>query len=123
MKKKHRIKYRKNNNEFSALFGIEAIQMNGGSNCLITKAMTTRDLQREAYFAYTNTPHNPAIKVSSSCCVTNCVKRDHLVGFYKPTIKDALYIKENLLISSKDWLANALNVPLSMFEEYLKNNP
>jgi hypothetical protein len=83
----HRTKMkRKADNEFTALTGIRAIQMEGGSNCLITKQITLNNMPipKTAYLLYNNiTGVHPkrlkAMKVKTSCGAKNCVHRDHLV--------------------------------------------
>jgi hypothetical protein len=91
----HRTKMKRNaDNEFTTLTGIRAIQMEGGSNCLITKQNTlnNKPIRKVAYLLYNNiTGVHPkrlrAMKVKTSCGVKNCVCRDHLIAHdpYKDT--------------------------------------
>jgi hypothetical protein len=84
----HRRKLKKQaDNEFTALTGIRAIQMDGGSNCLITKQSTLNGtpIRKAAYILYNETykvhpKRLKLMKVKTSCGVKNCVHRDHLVA-------------------------------------------
>lgn len=118
MRKKYRIKYRANNNAFSAITGIDAFELSGGQNCLVTKSV---NLQKKAYELYTKTSNLGArIKISSVCGIQNCVKPEHLVATYKPTAKDAEYIKTYYKIDGAEHLAHAFKVPQNLMEEYIK---
>lgn len=128
MKKKYRIKKRANNNEFSKLTGIEAFEMLGGNNCLITKyaffTKTRSTIQSYAYSLYSgfNKRINPNVKVTATCGATNCVKKAHLKATYEPTKKEADYIAASLNIDSPEQTASVLNVPLKIFTSYQKRH-
>src|SRR5574343_357430 len=118
MRKKYRIKNRANNNEFSALSGIEAFELLGGQNCLITKSKNTQPI---AYELYRNIQKmSKKIKVYSTCGIKNCVKKDHLIAIYKPTKKETEYIKTYAKIDGSEQLAHVLKVPRDLMENYIK---
>lgn len=110
--------------EFSRIEGIDAYEMNGGSGCIITRKTVFRRINnnRRAYFAYVGFPiygANYNIQVSNTCGVLNCVKREHLIAVYQPSKKEQEYIATYLKIEGKEQLAHTLQIPITLFEQYL----
>lgn len=98
-------------NEYTALTGIMAFKMNGGSNCLLIR-FGSKKKQKDAFSMYRDEFYklNRNIKVTSTCGVLNCVKKDHLVAKYYPSKKEKEYIE----IYGKEVASNSLNVPIEM---------
>lgn len=81
-------------NEFSALTGLPATQLQGSIDCLVahqlsatTSATTTNlsasgtvPIKKIAYCAYHNLSLSDVKKVKQTCGVDHCVKREHLEG-------------------------------------------
>lgn len=115
---RYRIRNRARNNPFSVLSGIEAFEMEGGSGCTIIKS---KNYQIQAFCLYNELSEiSPKLKIIPSCGVKNCVKKEHLIATYQPTKKDAEYIKDYLKIDGAEYLSHTLNVPIGVFEEYIK---
>lgn len=113
------------NNEFSVLTGILAIEVLNTDKCLVTKALSISGgtpIQRYAYYLYTNTPPNKHIKISASCGILNCVRKDHLIAKYQPTKKDIDYISTYLKIDGIEQLSKVLKVPSNLLTDYLSSS-
>lgn len=113
------------NNEFSSITGILALEVLNKHKCLITNVLTISNgipVQRFAYSLYTNTSPNRYIKVTPSCGVLNCVRKDHLVAKYVPSKKEADYINTYLRIDGVDNLSHTLKVPLALLKDYLSSS-
>jgi hypothetical protein len=125
MKLKYRLK-KYADNEFTAITGILAIQMRGGSNCLICNIIKTKDvpIQKYAYFQYNKLykPY-PPIKLSTTCNVSNCVNKDHLIATYHPTKENIQYINTYLHVDGIEQLAFNLKIPVTLLSAYLKLSP
>ena len=76
-------------NDFSAFSGLEATQLTGNSECLVTKNKThdRMSMKKYAYLQYHeiyDTRTVKATKVKQTCGVDQCVNKDHLVATNKP---------------------------------------
>lgn len=125
MKKNLRIKNMAKNNEFSVLTGILAIEVLNTQKCLVTKILSASKgvpIQKYAYHLYTKSLPHRYIKISSTCGILNCVKKDHLIAKYEPTKKDIDYISTYLKIDGIEQLSSVLKVPTNILEDYLSNS-
>lgn len=126
-KKKDRIKSRKNSSEFSKLTGVESFIMEGGSDCIITSSSHLSgfisETPRYAYYYYNDKKPLSwtCIKVSTTCGVKNCVKKEHLVPFYIPDENDKDHIDNYLEEIGIFKMAQALKVPIDLFRNYIEN--
>jgi hypothetical protein len=75
----------KADNEFSALTGLEAIQLSGSHDCLVTNKKTFNGLPvaKVAYIKYhklesQHRKRKKLLRVYRTCGVDQCVKREHL---------------------------------------------
>ncbi len=124
--KKNRIKNRKNSSEFSKLTGVESFILEGGSNCIITSSSNLSgfisETPRYAYYYYNDKKPLSwtCIKVSTTCGVKNCVKKEHLVPFYLPDENDKDHIDNYLEEIGILNMAEALKVPVELFIDYLE---
>lgn len=92
--------------------------------CLIARYLSHDNMpvQRSAFYLYTGIKEkNRYIEVFSTCNIQNCVKSSHLFARYKPNAKDADYIKTYLKIDGAEALAHRHNVPIDMFNDYLRS--
>ncbi len=112
-------------NEYTALTGIMAFQLMGGSNCLIVRYPTKGRgvaTHRFAYGLYNSkyAKHfNKYVKVTTSCGVLNCVKKEHLHAIYKPSKKEADYIALYIKIDGIEDLAHKQGIPIDLLQSYL----
>lgn len=117
-KAKIRYRLKKNaKNGFTALTGIEAFQMLGGSDCLIVKNKSVKGYNplRYAYMKYCGMNGiNENISVKNSCGVLNCVKKEHLIAVFNPTIEDKEYIRVYSKVNTKEELAHWFKVPIEL---------
>lgn len=119
-----RKKYAKN--DFTRLTGAEAIEMEGGSNCILAKKKTMNgfDIKRYAYCLYIDFRKgidNSYIKMSNKCNVNNCVKQEHLIATFKPTKEDIQYICDNLKTNGIEWLSNVFTVPIPLLSKFIEH--
>lgn len=122
MKKAYRIK-KSARNEFSALSGIHAIEVQGQTHCLIVDKKTHKSvpIQWYAYTLYCEKYNlNKFVIVRSSCGVLNCVKKSHLIANYVPSSEEADYIKTYHKIEGTDTLAHRLDITPAILESYIK---
>ncbi len=102
-------------NEFSAITGLKAMEMKGGSNCIIVNQLTISGMAcaRYAYIKYIDHKYglNINVHVSQSCGVLNCVKREHLIVEYTPSKKDMEYIKGYGSVMDDVELSHILHIP------------
>lgn len=123
MKKKYRIKNRVNNNAFSALTGIEAIEVVNPNCCLVVKQLSANGgipITKYAYCIYYNYPTSLNITVSHTCDIENCVRQDHLIATYRPSKKDLEHIDMYKNIDDMKTIAEYLKVPLDLFRPFWK---
>lgn len=123
MKRQYRLK-KHATNEFTALTGIEAFPLLGGSECLITKHATRKGspITRYAYCAYEGSPYfdNTAVEVLTTCKILNCIKKEHLIPSFHPSPKDLAYIKQYLKLDGDEVMAQMMKIPLSLFRSYIQ---
>lgn len=125
MKRRYHLKSQANSPLFQKLTGIETFEVLGRGNCEIVKILSQIRLpiQRYAFGIFQENidyAKNSCIKITPTCGILNCVKKDHLKAVYEPTKKDAQYIKDYLNIDGVDRLAHVFNAPISLLEDYLK---
>lgn len=105
-------------NEFSRIAGIRAIQMKGGSECIIVDNNTIKgfSVDKYAYIIYNGIGYslNRNIDYVRSCGVENCVKREHIKAIYTPSKSDLEYINSYGKSMSREDLAKALCVPVDI---------
>lgn len=120
MKKKYRLKYSAKD-EYQKAVGVKTIQLRGSCDCLIINRLKYKDTytnQQHAYSVYNNTPINKAIKVTNTCGIEQCIKKEHLVAKYHPTKDDIEYIKLNKMMGI-DYLSHVLKIPEDLLQEFL----
>lgn len=107
-------------NDFTAMTGIRAFTVNGGSNCIIVEYDTIRgmDCCRYAYIQYNDVRYKLSRNVhfKQLCGVMNCVKKEHLVAEYIPTKSDIDYINGYGTAMDDNELAHALNIPVGLLK-------
>lgn len=123
MKKKYRIK-KTAKNIFTALSGKDAFQMFGGSNCLIVKNLTVsgkQNVQRYAYSLYQEETYilNKFIKITCTCGVANCIKKEHLIAEYIPSKEEIEYINTYKDVDGIEVLAHNIKVPVELLTKFL----
>lgn len=122
MKRKYRLK-KTAKNPFTALCGKRAFELFGGTNCLVTESVTTTgsmDIKKYAYFLYLDFKNqNKDIRVTSTCGVANCVKKDHLVAEYSPSKADLEYINTYKDVDGIEVLAHNMKVPVDLLTKFL----
>lgn len=97
MKRKYRIK-KSAKNQFSALSGIEAIQLSGSADCLVVNRKTIHNIPpaKYAYCLYKGIlKPSPYLKVKQSCGIKQCVKQEHLCATFSPPEDILNQIKTN----------------------------
>ncbi len=117
---KYRIK-KTASSPFSALTGILATPMLGGSLCHICKQKTVKGsipIQKHAYKLFNNI-YSKDITVTSICNVQNCVNPEHLTATYKPNKDDQEYIRIYLRIDGLESLAEKLHITPELLKDYI----
>lgn len=124
MRRKYRIK-KKAENEFSALAGVDAIQLFGALDCLVIKPVVKMCGVPVLKFAYQKyygiEALNRNIVFTTKCGVTNCVKKSHLKAVYNPSKADKDYIDTYLKIDGEEVIAKNLNVPIHLFHSFINS--
>ena len=95
MKRKYQIK-KANKNPFSGISGIDAVQLSGALDCIVTSQKSkelkaphkisnreTIPIKKYAYHLYTNIRLSDIKSVTNSCGVNECVKQEHLIATLK----------------------------------------
>lgn len=126
MKKRYYIKSSPNSGLFSQHTGILTVNVKNGLGCTVVRQETINGGQSITLYAYLhyinfNGKINPAVKISHTCGIENCVNGDHIIATYSPTKKDIDYINTYFSADGTDALAHMLNVPLPVFKAYLKS--
>ena len=111
-------------NCYTRITGNLALQMQGGSNCLITKALVYKGIpnQRVVYCVENNVPSfmdNCKIKTITTCNVQNCINIDHIRATYQPTKDDVQYITDNLRLNGLEHQAHIMKIPPQLLQNYL----
>jgi hypothetical protein len=111
-------------NEFTALTGIKAFRMIGGSNCVIVRSKTVKGIKpcRFAYRKYNGMDNKGAyiemselVEIHTICGVLNCVGKEHIVAKYKPCKEDIEYIQSYHKVNSLSEMSHFMKVPIQIY--------
>lgn len=122
-KRRYRLK-KSAKNEFTAVTGIRAVQLLGGSNCIAVGSKTIKSEKpcRFAYRKYNKVYElNEWVNVYTTCGVLNCVSKEHIVAEYKPTKNDLEYIGTYHKVNSLEEMAHYMRVPVQVYEVWYNN--
>lgn len=104
--------------------GVKTIQLRGNCDCLIINRLKYKEKytnQQHAYSIFNGITFNPDIKVTNTCGIVQCIKKEHLLAVYKPNKEDAQYIKDNRSMYSIEELAFFVKTPVQLLQDYLNS--
>lgn len=111
-------------NDFGRFSLKRTISSIGGLGCILTKYTKTCrgvSLQQYAYWLFHKDTDfispNKNIKVTPSCGVLNCVKKEHLTAEFVPSKDNLEYLKD---WGIADYTAHTLNIPQSLLNQYVQ---